>query len=162
MRLLAPVATTVALAAAAIVPATAVADKSFKGKTAQNRSVSLTTGDDNVIKTLRINWITRSCSQSSARFQSISEFPGPFDTATPDEFADEGSFTVRDSGGIRSRVTIAVTGRRALTDPANPATENWSGTVKATVVVRRVRRGRSKVIDRCTLRSRGWYAEPAP
>ena len=41
MRLLAPVATTVALAAVAIVPATASADKTFRGKTNQNRSVSL-------------------------------------------------------------------------------------------------------------------------
>ena len=73
--------------------------------------------------------------------------------ATPDEFNDAGSFTVADRGGIRSRVTITLTGRHAF-DPANPAAESWSGTLKANVVVRR----RGKVIDRCNLRQINWSA----
>ncbi|MDQ4124375.1 MAG: hypothetical protein M3134_02080 [Actinomycetota bacterium] len=141
------------LGTALAVPSTALADKSFSGKTKQNRSVSLTTGDDNVLKTFRINWITRRCAQSGSRFQHITAFRPPFDLATPDEFRDAGAFTVRDDGGIRSRVSITITGRHAF-DPANPAAENWFGTVKASIVVRR----RGRVIDRCRLRSTNWSA----
>lgn len=141
------------LATALAAPSTAFADKSFRGKTAQDRSVSLTTGDDNVLKTFRINWITRRCAQSGSRFQHITPFRPPFDTATPDEFRDAGSFRVRDRGGIRSRVRITLTGRHAF-EPANPAAENWFGTVKATIVVRR----RGRVIDRCRLPTTNWSA----
>ncbi len=141
------------LGTALAVPSTALADKSFSGKTSQNRSVSLTTGDDNVLKTLRINWITRKCAQSGSRFQHITPFRPPFDLANGEEFRDAGSFTVRDSGGIRSRVRITLTGRHAL-DPAVPEAEKWTGTVKASIVVRR----RGRVIDRCNLRSTTWEA----
>jgi hypothetical protein len=144
---------TAALAAGAVVPATAAADKTFKGKSAQNRSVTAVTGDDNVLKTFRINWLTRKCAKSGSRFQHITGFRPPFDLATPDEFSDQGSFTVADRGAIRSRVTMTLTGRHAF-DPANPAAENWSGTLKASVVVRR----RGKVIDRCNLRQVTWSA----
>ncbi|MDQ3741908.1 MAG: hypothetical protein M3320_06165 [Actinomycetota bacterium] len=141
------------LGTALAVPSTALADKSFAGKTAQNRSVTLTTGDDNVLKTFRINWITRRCAQSGSRFQHMTAFRPPFDLATGDEFRDAGSFRVRDDGGIRSRVRITITGRHAF-DPANPAAENWFGTVKARIVVRR----RGRIIDRCNLRSTNWSA----
>ena len=154
MRTRTPVLLAIAAFAVALVaPSQAVADKNFSGKSAQNRTVSLTTGDDNVLKTLRINWLTRRCAQSGARFQHITRFRPPFDVATPDEFRDAGSFTVRDSGGYRSRVSITIAGRHAF-DPANPAAENWSGTVSARVVVRR----RGRVIDRCRLRSVNWSA----
>jgi hypothetical protein len=143
-----------ALAAGALAaPSTAAADKTFRGKTQQNRSVSLTTGDDNVLKTFKINWLTRKCAKSGSRFQHITSFKPPFDSATPDAFNDAGSFTVADRGGIRSRVSMTLTGQHAF-DPANPAAENWFGTLKASVTVRR----RGKVIDRCTLRQINWSA----
>lgn len=147
--LLATAAVAVALAA----PSQAAADTSFSGKTAQNRSVSLTTGDDGVLKTFRINWLTRRCALSGSRFQHITRFRPPFDESTPDLFDDERSFTVADRGRIRSRVTLTLTGQHAL-DPAVPEAEKWFGTLKAKVVVRR----RGKVIDRCTLRSTNWEA----
>ena len=158
MRLRTTFATTaaVALTAAAVVPATASADKTFRGKTQQNRTVSLTTGDDNVLKRLRINWITRRCAQSGSRFQHITAFRPPFDSATAGAFNDAGSFRVADDGGIRSRVTIYLAGRRTV-DPANPAAESWSGTLRASVVVRR----NGRVIDRCRLRQVTWNAAPA-
>ncbi|HEX8120093.1 MAG TPA: hypothetical protein VF549_02400 [Solirubrobacteraceae bacterium] len=143
-----------ALAAGVLaVPSTAAADKTFKGKTAQNRSVSLTTGDDNVLHVLRINWLTRKCAQSGSRFQHITSFKPPFDSATPDAFNDAGSFTVADRGAIRSRVRMTLTGQHVF-DPANPAGEAWNGTLKASVTVRR----RGKVIDRCSLRQITWNA----
>lgn len=145
--------TTAVLAAALIAPSQAAADKSFAGKTVQNRSVSLTTGDDNVLKTFRVNWITRRCALSGSRFQHITAFRPPFDSATPDAFTDAGSFTVRDRGRIRSRVKMTITGQHSF-DPAVPEAEKWFGTLKASVVVRR----RGKVIDRCRLKSTNWEA----
>ena len=151
MRTRTLILTTTALAAALVAPSQAAADKSFSGKTAQNRSVSLTTGDDNVLKTFRLNWLTRRCAKSGSRFQHITSFRPPFDSATPDAFSDAGRFTVADRGRIRSRVSIAITGQHVF-DPAAPQAEKWTGTVKATVVVRR----RGRVIDRCRLRSTTW------
>ena len=154
MRTRTPLLLTAAVLAVALVaPSQAAADKSFAGKTAQNRSVSLTTGDDNVLKTFRVNWLTRKCALSGSRFQHITRFRPPFDSATPDAFTDAGSFTVADRGRIRSRVTMTITGQHAF-DPAVPEAEKWFGTLKAKVVVRR----RGKVIDRCTLRSTNWEA----
>ena len=158
MRLRMTFATTAAaaLATAALVPATASADKTFRGKTQQGRTVTMTTGDDNVLKILRINWLTRRCALSGSRFQHITLFRPPFDSATPDAFNDAGSFRVADDGGIRSRVTIYLAGRRNV-DPANPAVESWTGTLRANVVVRR----RGRVIDRCRLRQITWNAAAA-
>ena len=153
MRTRKSVLITVTVVAALAAPSQASADKKFAGKSAQNRSVSLTTGDDNVLKTLRINWLTRRCAQSGSRFQHITSFRPPFDAATPDAFNDEGTFTVRDRGRIRSRVKITLTGQHVF-DPAVPEAEKWTGTLKASVVVRR----RGRVIDRCRLRTTNWEA----
>ena len=139
-------------------PADAVAVKSFRGKTQQDRTVSFRVGDDNLLDTLRINWITRRCASSGSRFQHMTSFRRPYDESTPDAFRDAGSFRVVEDGGrIRSRVTMTLTGRRAF-DPANPAAESWSGTLSARVVVRR----RGRVIDRCRLRAITWNAALVP
>ncbi len=50
-------------------------------------------------------------------------------------------------------MTIYLAGRRTF-DPANPAAESWSGTLRANVVVRR----RGRIIDRCRLRQINWNA----
>lgn len=148
--------TTAAVAAAAIAPSEAAAVKRFRGATDQERTVKLTIGDDNLLQSASINWVTRKCAQSGSRFQHMTAFRRPFDETTPDAFRDEGSFTVRDSGGIRSRVRIIFIGER-LVDPATNV-ESWRGTVEAKVTVRR----RKKIIDRCTLRPVGWEAAPFP
>ena len=149
-----------ALAVAA--PADALAAKSFEGTTEQknpatgkSRSVMLTVGDDNLLDRLRINWITRRCKLSRSRFQHFTAFRKPYDESTPDAFRDRGRFKVVDRGGIRSRVRIRLSGRRSLSNPADPATERWTGTLAARVVVRR----RGKVIDRCRLRQITWQAD---
>jgi hypothetical protein len=149
--------TTAAVAAALVAPGEAAAVKRFVGQTEQGRTINLTIGDDNLLLTARVNWITRRCAQSGARFQHITGFRRPFDEATPDFFRDAGPFTVRDRGGIRSRVRIVLAGRRTF-DPADPAAESWSGVLRATVVVRR----RGRVIDRCRLRPIDWTAMLAP
>ena len=148
---------TAVVAAALVAPSEAAAVKNFSGKTQQNRSINLSIGDDQLLETARINWITRRCAQSGSRFQHITAFRRPYDSATPDAFTDAGSFTVRDRGRIRSRVRITFAGQRTF-DPANPAAETWNGTLKANVVVRR----RGRVIDRCRLREITWTATLTP
>jgi hypothetical protein len=147
--------TTAAVAAAAIAPSEAAAVKQFRGTTDQNRTIKLTIGDDNLLQSANVNWFTRRCAQSGSRFQHKTAFKRPFDESTIDMFRDAGPFTVSDTGGIRSRVRITLTGERVV-DPADPAAESWKGTLRATVVVRR----RGTVIDRCVRRTIGWTATP--
>lgn len=157
MRTRTPVLLTIAaLSVALVAPSNAAAVKNFRGKTQQGRTIKLTIGDDGLLQTLNINWITRRCRHSRARFQHRTTFRPPFDTSTPDAFSDAGAFTDIQSGGIRSRVNITLGGQRTQLDPADPATERWKGTLKASVVVRR----RGKVIDRCTLRQITWTSGP--
>ncbi len=146
-------ASSVALCAALALPADALAAKTFRGKTQQNRAVSVVVGDDELVERVRITWRTRRCQLGGSRFQDATQFNGPFDPSTADAFGDAGAYTVRDRGGIRSRVRIRLTGQRIF-DAADPPAERWEGTVRASVVVRR----RGKVIDRCRLRSTGWRA----
>lgn len=138
------------LTGAAITPAEALADKSFRGKTQQRRTVALTTDDNNILKRMRINWVTRRCSSTGSRFQHFTRFVPPFRSATPGAFDDGGSLTVRDPGGIRSRVTITVSGRY------DAAANKWNGWVRASVVVRKS----GRVIDRCNLRKTYFSAGP--
>ena len=149
--------TTAALGAALVAPSNAAAVKNFEGKTQQNRTVELTIGDDNLLQSLRINWITRRCALSGSRFQNITRLRPPLDESTPDAWRDVGAYTVRDRGRIRSRVRITMAGQRTF-DPANPGAEAWNGTIAARVVVRR----RGRVIDRCRLRQMTWNATLVP
>ncbi|HEX2087929.1 MAG TPA: hypothetical protein VHF89_19740 [Solirubrobacteraceae bacterium] len=149
--------TTAALVVAAVAPATASAVKNFEGNTQQNRTITMSVGDDNLLDRLRINWITRRCALSGSRFQHITAFRRPYDESNIDAFRDVGSFTVADRGRIRSRVRVVLIGQRTF-DPANPAAEEWNGTFQASVVVRR----RGRVIDRCRLRQIAWNATLVP
>ena len=144
------------VSAALLLPADALASKTFRGKTQQGRGVSVLVGNDGLVDRVRINWRTRRCALGGSRFQDATQFVGPFEPTTVDRFGDAGSYTVRDRGGIRSRVRITLAGRR-IVDPANPAAERWEGTLRASVTVRR----KGRTIDRCALRSIGWRATPA-
>ncbi len=145
---------TAVLAGLAAVPSPAAADQLFTGRTQQDRPATVRIGDDGVVNLVRIQWRTRRCSLSGSFLQNVTGFRRPFDSATPDAFADQGSYTERDPGGIRIRITTTLNGRRVV-DPANPAAVTWQGTLKASAVVRR----RGRVIDRCVLRSTGFTAQ---
>lgn len=134
--------TALALAATGAMPSDAMADKTYRGKSQQRGAVSVLTGDDNVLKRLRVSWLTRRCAQRGTTFEHTTLFIPEFDSATPGAFRDAGSFTVAQRGGIRSRVSIATTGIYEA------STNRWHGTVQATIVVRR----EGRVIDRCALR----------
>ena len=120
--------------------------------------MTVRTGSDGVPTLLRIPW-KAACKRDGGRatFETRTDFRAPLDKTTVDEIADSGSYRLRDRGGFRHTVTITLAGRRTLTDPANPATERWSGTVSAVVKVRR----RGRWFDTCTLRETRWSAKPA-
>lgn len=155
MRVLVAVLT--ALAALAISPALAAA-KTFTGKSVQQRAVTVRTGADGVPSFVRIPW-KATCRRNGGRatFEDRTDFRAPLDKATVDELADTGSYKLRDRGAFRHTVTITLAGHRTQADPANPATERWSGTVSAVVKVRRSGRW----YDTCRLRQTSWSAKPA-
>jgi hypothetical protein len=62
-------------------------------------------------------------------------------------FGGTGSYTVRQSGGIRIRVRVRSSGRRV-------SRHRWTGTFSSSAVARRG----GRVIDRCRLRKRRWRA----
>ena len=141
----------VALAAA---PAAGAQEQTFTGKTHQDRPVTLRTTPDGVVQFVRIAWRTRRCQKGGASLTDRTDFRPPLDDNAPHALGDRGSYTVRQRGGIRIRVTVTVTGEH-VPDPANAAAPgSWRGTIKASTVVRR----RGRVIDRCSLRSIGWTA----
>jgi hypothetical protein len=140
-------------AAAALVPGTALGAKSFAGKTQQDRGIGLRVGDDGLVRSVRVNWRTRRCQASGAFLQDRTGFAPPFAPSTPDAFGRTRSYTRRQRGGLRIRITVTLKGQR-LFDPANPAGEAWRGTVSASASVRR----RGRAIDRCALTSIGWTA----
>ena len=146
--------TAAVLATVAAVPATASAEKTFTGKTQQDRPITVRVGDDGVVNNVRVSWRTRRC-RSGEFLQDRTDFRPPFDTGTVDAFDDVGTYSLRQRGGYRIRITITLTGKR-IVDPANPAAEQWQGTVRSTAVVRR----NGRTIDRCSLRSIGWTATP--
>ena len=148
-----PVALAVAGALGAAVPATALAAKSYSGKTSQGRAVAVKIADDEAPQQVRVNWITRRCATSGSRFQHITTFRRPFDVGTPDAIDEVRRFTVRDPGGYRSAVTLMLEGAH---DDA--PLDRWSGRLEGRVVVSR----RGKVVDRCRLKPITWSARLKP
>jgi len=144
-----------ACAAAALAPSPASAARTFTGTTQQDRPITVRVGDDGLVSFVRVAWRTRRC-RSGEFLQDRTDFRSPFDAATADAFSDAGTYTLRQRGGYRIRVTITVGGRR-IVDPADPAAESWQGTVRSTATVRR----NGRTVDRCLLRSIGWTATPA-
>lgn len=110
------------------------------------------TGDDNTMKDMRINWLTRRCSKSGSRLQDKVRFMPPFDAAAPGSFSDNDAYRLRQRGGIRIRVQIRTSGQ--LVADANG--EKWTGWIQASAVVRR----NGRLVDRCKLRRTYWTATP--
>jgi len=153
----APIAVVLACASPLAAPAGASAAKVFQGKTQQGRAVTVRVGDDGLVERVRVRWKAVRCRRGKAFFQDETTFRARFDDSRPEAFADAGRYTVSERGALRSRITIRIDGSREL-DAANPAAEAWTGTLRATIVVRR----RGRAFDRCTLPSIGWRAELRP
>ena len=117
----------------------------LRGETAQRRAVVLTVADDGRVERVRVGWKAR-CRRDRASFEDTTDVLPPFERSTSDGFRASGTYTTRDRGRIRSTITLTVDGTRSG--------KRWSGTVEATVRVRR--RGRAH--DRCTLAPTRWSA----
>ena len=139
-----------------LVPAQASAAKTFAGETRQHRPITLRVADDGLVDMLRVTWLTRRCERRRTYLRDVTEFSGPFDETTPDAFTDSGSYTLPQRNRVRIRITLTVSGERRF-DPAQPAAESWTGTLRGRAVIRR----RGRVVDRCRLAAIGWTASLA-
>ena len=128
-------------------PATASeAKKRFHGETAQGREVRIVVGNDGRVQRMDISWRAVNCRRRGTSFHNETIFRPLRRRASVDAFAVGGSYVARDRGGIRSRVRVSARGTRTV-DPANPEAEQWSGSFRARVTVRRG----GRVLDRCRL-----------
>jgi hypothetical protein len=139
-----PAVAVLALSLLVAAPA-AWAAQTLRGETGQDRAVVLTVGDDGRVEQVRIGWKAR-CRRARASFEDRTKVLPPFERSTPDGFRATGTYASRDRGRYRSTITLTVEGARSG--------GAWSGTVEATVRVRR--RGRAH--DRCTLAPTRWAA----
>ena len=121
-------ATAAVLAALAVAPATADA-KSFKGKTNQGRSASVTTGADGVPTRVRISYSARSC-KGHVPVVGVTRFQAPFDSVTAAALQDGGTETVKSGSrkGESARITSSVTAKFNGT--------RWSGTYSVKLMIR--------------------------
>ena len=135
-----------ALALALLIGAPAIAEaRTWRGETEQGRAVMVRTGDDGVVKRVRLAWKAR-CRHGS--YTSSTSFRVPFDLATASEFRDAGTYRSRRlKGGYRARHTVFVRG-------ALGADDRWTGTFR--VRTRVMRRG--KLVDRCRRAGLSWTA----
>jgi hypothetical protein len=150
----APLAAVVTALAIGLVAPGAAHGKTFRGKTSQGRAASVVTGSDNLVRKARVNW-RAPCRKG--RFLDRTDFSPPLDASTPDAFMDEGVYRIRDTDGIRARVTVRVEGTHVL-DPARPEAELWRGTLQVTVLVTK----RGRYLDTCRIERLRWRARLVP
>jgi hypothetical protein len=131
-----------------LVPATAGA-KSWQGKTAQHRPVSVRTGTAGLVNRVRISWRSK-C--QNGHYKSTTLFRPPFDTASKTAFVDEGTYHAKipGTGNLRARHTAFVS---ATLDDKGV----WRGTFR--VKTRVTRKG--KFVDSCRVKGVHWSAKPA-
>src|SRR3954453_4073730 len=111
--------------ASAAVPAVADA-KSYKGKTSQGKTATVTTGAGGVVTRARVAW-TAGCGRKG-RFRESTTFKAPLDAATADSVQDAATYrSSKDAHGYVGRITITFAGQR------DPATDRWSGTLAVKV-----------------------------
>jgi hypothetical protein len=129
----------VMVAAAALPPATA---GTLTGRSGKSLRVRVHTAADGTIERLVASWRAR-CRRPSFSFIDRTEIrPQPGDA-----FRARGAYTLRDAGGIRARVVVRASGRRA-------SIYRWDGSFAASAVVRR----HGRVVDRCRLPLTRWRA----
>jgi hypothetical protein len=141
----------VALVAAALlglVPALpAVAEaRSWRGETAQGRTVTVRTGSDDLVARVWIGW-RAPCEKGHYRSRTV--FVRPFDVATATRFEDRGTYRVRVGGGYRARHTVFVHAELGERD-------RWRGTFRVKTIVTRA----GHWVDTCRLKRLRWSARP--
>jgi hypothetical protein len=120
--------------------------ETWRGKTAQDRRVTVRTGGDDVVNQVRISWRAR-CRKGN--YTSTTRFVPPLDKASTTAFQDAGTYRARIPGGYRARHTVSVS---AVLDGGV-----WRGTFRVRTRVTR----KGKFIDRCRLKRVRWSAREA-
>jgi hypothetical protein len=131
-----------ALLLVAVVPADALADIPFRGKSGQNRLVTLRTGDDGLLLRFGIAW-QAPCRRPGFRFTNTTRFRPPFDAVTRDRFVDAGAIRGPIGDGLRAVAQVRIVGNRV-------SEARWRGIFRVSV---RVLRG-ERLVDRCYKRTR--------
>jgi hypothetical protein len=132
----------VALLLVVALPADAMADTSFRGKSAQGRLVTLRIGDDGLLERWLIRWHAP-CRRPRLVLLSHTINLPPLDLSTAGRFVDADSYRARLRGGQRAIFSSRVAGNRV-------SPRRWRGTFR---VRARVFRG-ATLVDRCAVRTR--------
>jgi hypothetical protein len=134
------------LIVAGMAPPSARAAVNYFGETAQDRDIKVRVGDDGLIDRVKLEW-RAGCRRPNRYVQDSTKFLRPMDESTPTHFADTGSYRVRQPGGIRVRIEVAISGDLVAPD-------RWVGNFEARIAVRR----HGHPHDRCSQRGMPWSA----
>jgi hypothetical protein len=126
----------------ALVPGDALADIRFRGKSGQERLVTLRSDDAGMVKRFGIRW-RAPCRRPGFRYTQATKFLPTYDLLTHDRFVDADSYRERFDNGVRSILSARVAGTRV-------SERRWRGIFRISA---RVFRG-SRLIDRCYKRTR--------
>jgi hypothetical protein len=126
----------------ALMPADALADTQFRGKSGQGKVAKLHTGDDGLVQGFAIGW-RAPCQRPRFRYIASTRFVPAYDASTADRFVDADAYRERFKNGVRAILSVRVVGARV-------SERRWRGTFRISA---RVFRG-SRQIDRCHARTR--------
>jgi len=134
-----------ALVLIAAVPAEATADIRFRGKSGQDRLVTLRTGDDGLVERFAIRWVGHCRDPRFIYKEGTQTTPrSPFEVQTRERFEDVGGYRDDDVGdGLRAVYRARIVGNRV-------SERRWRGIFRITA---RVLRG-GRLVDVCSARTR--------
>ena len=133
--------TAAAAAVSSLLIAAAPADaKTFRGKTNQGRTASLTTGADGVPTRVRVAWRAPASGTATARWARRGS-SRPFTSVSADEVTDRAkTYRVELDGGLRGRITVDLVVKRSG--------DRWIGTLG----VRELFARKGRVTDVCEVK----------
>ena len=137
---------TVASAVLLAAPAAAEA-KLWKGKTKQDRTISVRTGADGLVSAIRVHWRAR-CGDGRV-LTGMTGFSPPYDRSETEAFEDGGEYPDETRSGLTSTNTAFVRG--TLTEAGN-----WRGRFHIRSVLRRD----GRAVTTCRLRRTTFVARP--
>jgi hypothetical protein len=130
-----------ALVLVVALPAQASADIGFRGRSGQERLVTMRTDDAGMLEKFEISW-RAPCRQPGFRYTNATKQLPPFDALTRDRFVDAGSYRERFDNGFRAILSARAVGNRV-------SEQRWRGIFRIRI---RVFRG-STLVDRCYKRT---------
>jgi len=128
----------------ALLPADALADIRFRGKSTQGKVATLRTGDDGLVKRFAIRWVG-TCRRPRFRYHEGTQTTpaSPFEVQTRKRFEDVGGYRDNDIGdGLRAVYRARTVGNRV-------SERRWRGIFRIRV---RVFRG-DRLVDVCRART---------